>query len=182
MGVDVPRLPRAYPSTRTRDTGNLPSGLRLRGYHPLWRSFPAHFGSPGEGVPRSIALHIPCNSSLQGSVWAVPVSVAPTPGIAFCFLFLPLLRCFNSGGSRSLPRACAEAHTRSHSGISGSKAPCASPELIAAWHALRRLGSPAIHHLGQATRTLCLPPVLSHHFKGSNSVILIINHKVFTLS
>ena len=155
MGVDVPRLPRAYPSTRTRDPGNLPSRLRLRGYHPLWRPIPGDFGSPGEGVPRSRSLHIPCGLSPQGSVWALPVSVAPTPGIAFCFLFLPLLRCFNSGGSRSLRLveaslmgARAEARTRSHSGIPGSKAPCASPGLIAAWHALRRLGSPAIHHLG----------------------------------
>ncbi len=34
-----------------------------------------------------------------------------------------------------------------HSGIRGSKAACASPRLIAACHALRRLLSQAIHHL-----------------------------------
>ncbi len=56
---------------------------------------------PARGYPSPI-LHIPCGSSPQGSVWPLPVSVAPTPGIACCFLFLPLLRCFNSGGSRSL--------------------------------------------------------------------------------
>ena len=36
----------------------------------------------------------------------------------------------------------------SHSGIPGSKAPCASPGLFAAWHALRRRPSPAIHRPG----------------------------------
>lgn len=36
----------------------------------------------------------------------------------------------------------------SHSGIPGSKAPCASPGLFAAWHALRRRPSRAIHRPG----------------------------------
>lgn len=35
-----------------------------------------------------------------------------------------------------------------HSGIPGSKAPCASPGLFAAWHALRRRPSQAIHRPG----------------------------------
>ena len=33
-------------------------------------------------------------------VWALPLSVAPTQGIPWWFLLLPLLRCFRSGGSR----------------------------------------------------------------------------------
>ena len=34
-----------------------------------------------------------------GSVWAVPRSLATTDGIADCFLFLRVLRCFTSPGS-----------------------------------------------------------------------------------
>ena len=32
-------------------------------------------------------------------VWAVPISLATTFGIAFCFLFLRVIRCFSSPGS-----------------------------------------------------------------------------------
>ncbi len=32
------------------------------------------------------------------TVWAIPLSLATTHGVAFCFLFLELLRCFNSLG------------------------------------------------------------------------------------
>ncbi len=53
-----------------------------------------------------------------------------------CFLFLGVLRCFSSPGSRP---------SRANSGIPGSKAACAYPGLIAACHALRRPPSPAIH-------------------------------------
>ena len=35
------------------------------------------------------------------TVWAVPVSLAATQGIAFCFLFLGVLRCFTSPGIAS---------------------------------------------------------------------------------
>ena len=37
------------------------------------------------------------------SVWALPVSLAATPGITCCFLFLRLLRCFSSPGSLCIP-------------------------------------------------------------------------------
>jgi len=43
--------------------------------------------------------------SPPGSVCPLPFSLAGTQGIAICFLFLPLLRCFRSGRSRSLPGA-----------------------------------------------------------------------------
>ena len=36
-------------------------------------------------------------------VWAIPVSLAATQGVACCFLFLGLLRCFNSPGSLYRP-------------------------------------------------------------------------------
>ena len=34
-------------------------------------------------------------------VWAIPVSLATTPGIVVYFLFLGVLRCFSSPGYRS---------------------------------------------------------------------------------
>ncbi len=53
-----------------------------------------------------------------------------------CFLFLRVLRCFNSPGSPP---------SRANSGIPSSKAACAYLGLIAACHALRQPSSPAIH-------------------------------------
>ena len=57
-----------------------------------------------------------------------------------CFLLLPLLRCFSS--RRSPPLLAAISGGLPHSGIAGSKAICASPELFAAYHALHRLTEP----------------------------------------
>jgi hypothetical protein len=36
-------------------------------------------------------------------VWAIPFSLAATWGVAFCFPFLRVLRCFNSPGSLLMP-------------------------------------------------------------------------------
>ena len=77
-----------------------PSSLRLRGFHPLWRAFPGLFCLAGEEEARPITLHLP-RVSLWDLVWTFPFSLAVTGGIPFWFLFLPLLRCFSSGGSRS---------------------------------------------------------------------------------
>ena len=65
------------------------------------------------------------------------------------FLFLPLLRCFSSGGSRSHMGApqttLAVCDKKSHSGIHGSTPACGYPRLIAACHALLRRSSLVIH-------------------------------------
>lgn len=50
-------------------------------------------------VPQSTP-HSP-HIAMEGSVCPVPLSFAITHGIACCFLFLRLLRCFSSAGSRS---------------------------------------------------------------------------------
>ena len=81
------------------------------------------------------------------------------------FLFLPLLGCFRSGGSRSLPppttwvggflgasQGDEPCDRKSHSGIPGSTAACASPGLIAACRALPRRSSRAIHQTASACR------------------------------
>src|SRR2546427_13166761 len=56
--------------------------------------------------------------------------------------FLPVLGCFDSGGSRSFRNNLAV--RRSHSEIVGSQVPCAYPTHFAAWHVLRRRPSRAI--------------------------------------
>lgn len=66
-----------------------------------------------------------------------------------CFLFLPVLRCFRSRGSRSLPRALGFFPSRrSHLAILGSKAACAYPRHFAACHDLPRRWSQAIPQVG----------------------------------
>ena len=66
--------------------------LRVPDYHRLWCDFPdasariylamsQSYNPTGTGIP---------------VVWALPRSLATTGGITFCFLFLPVLRCFSS--------------------------------------------------------------------------------------
>ena len=62
-----------------------------------------------------------------------------------CFLFLRVLRCFSS--PRSPPyKECTDSRPKaaglSHSEIRGSRAICAYPRLIAAYHVLHRLREP----------------------------------------
>ena len=62
-----------------------------------------------------------------------------------CFLFLRVLRCFSSPRSpRNLNHAVSglQPDGLSHSEIRGSKAICAYPRLIAAYHVLHRLREP----------------------------------------
>jgi hypothetical protein len=60
-------------------------------------------------------------------VWADPVSLAATQGLTICFLFLGLLRCFNSPGSLHRPYVFRPGYQRittggfPHSDIPGSK-------------------------------------------------------------
>ena len=77
-------------------------------------------------------------------VWALPRSLATTRGIIVYFLFLQVLRCFSS--LRLPPHLVwmTVLHTAglSHSEIRGSMVICTSPQLIAAYHVLRRLREP----------------------------------------
>ena len=64
-------------------------------------------------------------------------------GNHFCFLFLPLLRCFSS--RRSPTHECVgslQLPGLPHSEIFGSRVICTSPKLIAAYHVLLRLREP----------------------------------------
>lgn len=94
-------FPHPNQGTVVWDSSSSLSGLRLRGCHPLWQAISGHFNLVSEEAAGPLTLHLP-QVSLWDSVWTFPVSLAATKGIPCWFLFLPLLRCFRSGGSRSV--------------------------------------------------------------------------------
>ena len=106
------------------------------------------------GNPHAWALN-PCVPALAGRCWS---------------LFLPLLRCFSSGGVAPHPlgygdRDFAFVPARlPHSGIPGSTAAGASPGLIAACHALHRPREP--RHPPRAL--LRIPPAHHNRFLSSH--------------
>ncbi len=115
--------------------------LRIRGYHPLWHSFPgdsphtqcttARSYNPNDALPQRWFGLFPGRSPLLGES-------------LIYFLFLGVLRCFSSPGSPHrlavIPAYCAGG--LSHSEIRGSRVICTLPRLIAAYHVLRRLHEP----------------------------------------
>lgn len=98
-------LPASRPISNGRYSGTPPEGpgtASLRGFNPL---------RPGHSSPSSTQPHLePLRGSatphlhhvtMMDSVCPPPLSFAITHGIAYCFLFLRLLRCFSSAGSPS---------------------------------------------------------------------------------
>ena len=144
----APSFPHPNQGTVLWDMAHTPPGLRLRGFHPLWRAVPGHFGFAGEerrpAHNTTSPVSFPTGFGLDSSPFGRPYSGNPC-----WFLFLPLLGCFRSGGSRSLPGAPRAPEgtrgRRSHSGFPGSTAACAYPGPIAACRALLRRSSRAIH-------------------------------------
>ena len=122
FGVHAPGLPTEFPIRRTlcsgitlvtSTTGLSPSTAPCsKGLH-LWtvgwtRAPHLHAVAPhGFGLPCSVFDRLYSRNNI-------------------CFLFLCLLRCFNSAGSLS-HEASSLAAKRSHSAIPGSSAPCAYP-------------------------------------------------------
>ena len=90
--ADSDRVSRAPPYSGFR---RLRCSLRVRGYHPLWPRFPAGSASP------SFACWRPYNPgrAVTPPVWARPLSLAATQGIAVAF---------SSSGylDVSVPRVC----------------------------------------------------------------------------
>ena len=97
----TPNFPHQNHGTVVWDSSSTLSGLCLRGCHPLWRAISGYFSFTREEEAGPLTLHLQCLST-SDSVWTFPISLAATKGIPCWFLFLPLLRCFRSGGSRSV--------------------------------------------------------------------------------
>lgn len=115
----------------------------IRDYHPVACCFPADFlyvneagHEPKPHIPASFQSRFGLSSSLFSR---------PYWGNRYFFLFLRILRCFNSPRSPSQAGFHLPASKRmSYSAISGSKAACASPKHIAACRDLHRCSSQAI--------------------------------------
>ena len=141
--------------------------LRVRDCHPLRLLFPEHSTRVNLATSRS---YYPEGAGTP-AVWAAPRSLATTWGITFCFLFLPVLRCFSSRGS--LPHLVRVTVRQTaglpHSEIRGSRVACTYPRLIAACRVLRRLPEPRHppYALSYFRRANCLAPLreqLAHAF------------------
>ena len=112
--------------------------FHLRGFHPLWLVFPVPFCYPSMSIPQSEPRHA------RTSVWALPVSLAATPGIDVSF---------SSSGYLDVSVHRVPLHTLwihvwiheisscgfPHSDICGSLDICSSPQLFAAYHVFLRL-------------------------------------------
>ena len=146
----------------------------------LWDSSPSFFQFTPTGPSPSLAslfrllrlswleerldpqLHIPLKFPWEVRFGLFPFRSPLLRESRYWFLFLPLLRCFSSGGSRSLvgapQTALAVCNKKSHSGIHGSTPACGYPWLIAACHALLQHSSLVIHqtasHVGLNRLTL----------------------------
>ena len=103
--------------------------FRLQGCHLLWLRLSSR-NSPRSSIcnlpgdpqdPQNTPLN-PARTTVAAydmrTVWAVPRSLAATSGIATCFLFLRLLRCFSSPGWPRTPMYSAHDHQGSPGGVS----------------------------------------------------------------
>ena len=110
-------------------------------------------------APRSSGLRL--HSTTLGEVLQPHIHPTLRQGVRFglCRVRSPLLTASRlisfPAGTQMLPFPAFPLLTErprrgriAHSGIPGSKAPCASPGLFAAWHALLRRPSQAIHRPG----------------------------------
>ena len=120
------------------------SGLRLRGFNPLWRTISGHFNLTSEEEARSTTLHLRLVSQ------RIRFRLFPFRSLLLresqLFSFPPLTKMFQFSGflflteRRMFRRACDE---KSHSGFLGSIAACAYPRRIAACRALLRRLKPS---------------------------------------
>ena len=119
----------------------IPLGLsefHIRGFHPLWLVFPGPFYSPFKSYLRSEPR------GARTPVWALPVSLAATPGIDLSFsssgyldvsvhrvppVYLWIQYTVTEVSSAGFP----------HSDICGSLDICSLPQLFAAYHVFLRL-------------------------------------------
>ena len=112
--------------------------FRVRGFHPLWLAFPKPFHYNQKSILRSEP------HGARTMVWALPVSLAATPGIDVSFFSsgyldvsvhrVPLHTLWIGVW---IPGVCPGGFP--HSDISGSMDICSSPKLFAAYHVFHRL-------------------------------------------
>lgn len=90
------------PTRATRDYRHKPGTLRLRGCHPLWPNIPGAFGFRAEARP---GIHTPHLPGVLHRGFGLPSSAFTRRYLRNhdCFLFLHVLKCFTSVGSRSRP-------------------------------------------------------------------------------
>ena len=145
----TPSFPHPNQGTVLWDTAHTPSGSRLRGFHPLWRAVPGHFGFAGEerrpahnttspmGFPTRFGLdYSPFGRPYSGN----PVLVSfppPTKMLPFGGFPLP------AGSTADPPKEPAVGGPIRGSPVLGLHAPTRGS--IAACRALRRRSSRAIH-------------------------------------
>ena len=132
--------------------------FRLRGFHPLRLVFPVPFCYCSQSRPRSEPR------GARTPVWALPVSLAATPGIDLSFSSSGYLDVsVHRVPSVHLWIQCTVTEASSagfpHSDICGSSDICSLPQLFAAYHVFLRLLVP--RHPPCALLSLtCLPPSL----------------------
>ena len=141
MGADASQLPAGYPTDGTQGHPRS-SGAYAYGAFTLYGAAFQRTSASPPGLLRG-----PYNTTSPepfGPGFSLPCAAfgRPYSRHRFCFLFLRVLRCFNSPRSPSR-LGVRQSRGRSHSGIPGSTAACASPGLIAACHALRRRPEPS---------------------------------------
>ena len=119
----------------------IPLGLsefHIRGFHPLWLVFPGPFYYPFKSYLRSEPR------GARTPVWALPVSLAATPGIEFSFFSSGYLDVsvrrvpsVNLWIQLTVTKVCLVGFP--HSDICGSLDICSLPQLFAAYHVFLRL-------------------------------------------
>ena len=136
--------------------------LRLRGFHPLWLVFPVPFCCALRSFLRSEP------GRARTAVWALPVSLAATPGITVVFF---------SSGYLDVSVRRVPLHTLwigvwirrvflrgfPHSEIRGSLGICPSPQLFAAYHVFHRLSVPRHPPCALYSLTICGPSFWTSH-------------------
>ena len=93
----TPNFPHQNHGTVVWDSSSTLSGLRLRGYHPLWRTISGHFSLTNEEEAGPLTLHLPY-ISVWDSVWTIPSSLAATKGIPCLVSFPPPTKMLPFGG------------------------------------------------------------------------------------
>lgn len=140
-----PSFPREFQPTVLKNISHS-TDLHLRGYHTLWRPFPGDFNFIREECIRHILQpHISCCSHNRIRFGLCRFH-SPLLTVSQLVSLPALTKMFQSRAFPILTDRCL--HIRmSYSEIPGSKVPCTSPGLIAAWHVLHQRLSRAIHQM-----------------------------------